>query len=232
MERRKEWNRPTPEPWALPTEIWRESIERLQRCGNILGKVEHGEISQINDFITYNLDIRSFATDVIGRTTNPHLVRHFYKALQEVTILDPTCGSGAFLFAAMNILEPLYEVCIDRMQDFHAQNNKLFKDELDEIEHKYRSNIQYFIYKSIILRNLYGVDIMTEATEIAKLRLFLKMVAVVEANRRLPNLGLDPHRQEAVIALLNAMDKEPDLSPITQRSVMINAITRMYEVTA
>jgi hypothetical protein len=33
---------------------------------------------------------------------------------------------------------------------------------------------------------------MTEATEIAKLRLFLKMVAVVEANRRLPNLGLDP----------------------------------------
>lgn len=192
LERRKEWNRPTPEPWALPTEIWRESIERLQRCGNILGKVEHGEISQINDFITYNLDIRSFATDVIGRTTNPHLVRHFYKALQEVTILDPTCGSGAFLFAAMNILEPLYEVCIDRMQDFHAQNNKLFKDELDEIEHKYRSNIQYFIYKSIILRNLYGVDIMTEATEIAKLRLFLKMVAVVEANRRLPNLGLDP----------------------------------------
>ena len=192
LERRKEWNRPTPEPWALPTEIWRESIERLQRCGNILGKIEHGEITQINDFITYNLDIRSFATDVIGGTTNPHLVRHFYKALQEVTILDPTCGSGAFLFAAMNILEPLYEVCIDRMQEFNAQNPHLFKDELDEIEHKYRSNIQYFIYKSIILRNLYGVDIMTEATEIAKLRLFLKMVAVVEANRRMPNLGLDP----------------------------------------
>jgi len=192
LDRRSEWNKPTPEPWALPTEIWRESIERLQRCGNILGKIEHGEITQINDFITYNLDIRSFATDVVGRTDNPHLVRHFYKALQEVTILDPTCGSGAFLFAAMNILEPLYEVCIDRMQDFHAQNDHLFKNELDEIEHKYRSNIQYFIYKSIILRNLYGVDIMTEATEIAKLRLFLKMVAVVEANRRLPNLGLDP----------------------------------------
>ncbi|MNG97072.1 hypothetical protein D3C79_561670 [compost metagenome] len=43
---------------------------------------------------------------------------------------------------------------------------------------------------------------------------------------------LDPHRQEAVIALLNALHKEPDLSPITQRSVMINTITRMYEVVA
>lgn len=192
LERRSEWNKPTPEPWALPTEIWRETIERLQRCGNILDKIKKGVICQINDFITYNLDIRNFAADLIGKTQNPHIVRHFYKALQEITILDPTCGSGAFLFAAMNILEPLYEVCIDRMQEFHEQNALLFKDELEEIEHKYRSNIQYFIFKSIILRNLYGVDIMTEATEIAKLRLFLKMVAVVEVNRRLPNLGLDP----------------------------------------
>ena len=47
-------------------------------------------------------------------------------------------------------------------------------------------------YKSIILRNLYGVDIMVEATEIAKLRLFLKMVAVVEVDKRKDNLGLDP----------------------------------------
>jgi len=49
-----------------------------------------------------------------------------------------------------------------------------FKEELAEIDNKYRSNIQYFIYKSIILRNLYGVDIMHEATEIARLRLFSK----------------------------------------------------------
>lgn len=192
LERRADWNRPTPEPYALPTEIWRETIDRLQRCESILDKIRKGEITEINDFITYNLDIRGFAQELLSRTANHKLVGHFYKALQHVTILDPTCGSGAFLFAAMNILEPLYEVCIDRMQEFNAQNPHLFKEELAEIQHKYRSNIQYFIYKSIILRNLYGVDIMQEATEIAKLRLFLKMVAVVEANRRLPNLGLDP----------------------------------------
>lgn len=192
LERRKEWNRPTTEPWALPTEIWRETIERLQRCEHILHKISAGELMQINDFITYNLDIRLFVQDILTNTPNHKLVAHFYHALQQVTILDPTCGSGAFLFAAMNILEPLYEVCIERMQEFHEQNNKLFVPELEEISHKYRSNIQYFIFKSIILRNLYGVDIMQEATEIAKLRLFLKMVAVVEIDRRAPNLGLDP----------------------------------------
>ena len=190
-ELRSEWNTRTPEPWGLPNEIWRETIERLQRCDDILGKIQKGEITSINDFITYNLDIRSFAADLLAKADN-RFVGWFYHALQEVTVLDPTCGSGAFLFAAMNILEPLYEICIYRMQEFNQDNSNFFKKELAEITDKYRSNIQYFIFKSIILRNLYGVDIMVEATEIAKLRLFLKMVAVVDVDRRAPNLGLDP----------------------------------------
>lgn len=192
LERRSAWNTKTAEKFALPTEIWRETIERLQRCESILNKIQNGEITHINDFITYNLDIRSFVYDLLHNTDDHLFVLHFYKALQNVTILDPTCGSGAFLFAAMNILEPLYEVCIERMQEFNVQNPLWFKAELEEISNKYRSNIQYFIFKSIILRNLYGVDIMVEATEIAKLRLFLKMVAVVEVDKRADNLGLDP----------------------------------------
>ncbi len=192
LERRKHWNNRTPEKFALPTEIWRETIERLQRYESVKAKIEHGEIRNINDFITYNLDIRSFVYDLLNTTDDPQLIKRFYAELQKITILDPTCGSGAFLFAALNILEPLYEVCITRMQEFHQQNPELFGIELDEIKHQYRSNIQYFIYKSIILRNLYGVDIMVEATEIAKLRLFLKMVAVVDVDKRDKNLGLDP----------------------------------------
>ncbi len=41
-------------------------------------------------------------------------------------------------------------------------------------------NRRYFMLKSIIINNLYGVDIMEEATEICKLRLFLKLVAQIE----------------------------------------------------
>ncbi len=192
LERRAHWNERTLLALALPTEIWRETIDRLQRYQSIKAKIEKGEIKAINDFITYNLDIRQFVADYLAHTQNHLFIEYFYNALQQVTILDPTCGSGAFLFAALNILEPLYEVCINRMQEFNEQNPHLFTRQLQEIAHKYRSNIQYFIYKSIILRNLYGVDIMVEATEIAKLRLFLKMVAVVEVDKRDPNLGLDP----------------------------------------
>ena len=192
LERRSDWNTKTSELFALPTEIWRETIERLQRCDSILSKIQNGEITHINDFITYNLDIRSFVYDLLHSTDDHLFILNFCSVLQTVTILDPTCGSGAFLFAAMNILEPLYEVCIERMQEFNEKEPDLFKNELEEISNRYRSNIQYYIYKSIILRNLYGVDIMVEATEIAKLRLFLKMVAVVEVDKRADNLGLDP----------------------------------------
>ena len=192
LERRSRWNERTLDKWALPTEIWRETVERLQRYQTILAKIESGEIHKANDFITYNLDIRQFVQDFLAQTDDHLFVLHFYHALQRITILDPTCGSGAFLFAALNILEPLYETCIDRMQAWAAENPNLFKDELQELNVKYRSNQRYFIYKSIILRNLYGVDIMVEATEIAKLRLFLKMVAVVDVNPRDSNLGIEP----------------------------------------
>lgn len=203
LERRNRWNEKTHEEFALPTEIWRETIERLQRCDSLLSWIKgdsnlsplggaEGGSPTINDFITYNLDIRQFVEDLIRQTQDHLFVGHFYHALQNVTILDPTCGSGAFLFAALNILEPLYEACLDRMEEFHRKNPNLFVRELEEINAKYSSNRQYFIYKSIILRNLYGVDIMVEATEIAKLRLFLKMVAVVEVDKRKDNLGLDP----------------------------------------
>ena len=192
LERRSQWNKKTPEAFALPTEIWRETIERLQRYESIKSKIEKGEITEINDFITYNLDIRQFVQDLLAQTDDHLFVKHFYAQLRKVTILDPTCGSGAFLFAALNILEPLYEVCIDKMESWNNDNPNLFNPELEEINGKYRSNIRYFIYKNIILRNLYGVDIMVEATEIAKLRLFLKMVAVVDVVPRDPNLGLDP----------------------------------------
>jgi len=52
--------------------------------------------------------------------------------------------------------------------------------------------LQYFIYKSIILNNLFGVDIMNEAVEIAKLRLFLKLVSTADVDYKQDNYGLEP----------------------------------------
>lgn len=201
VSQRSGWNRLADAEYGLPTEIWREHVARRQRCLEVREKLRNGEIYDINDLITYNLDIRQFAQDVIDTAEGPELLRAFYKAITTVSVLDPTCGSGAFLFAALNILQPLYDACLERMQGFvddldraeekpHSEKFKDFRETLAQVAK--HPNRNYFIYKSIILNNLYGVDIMEEATEICKLRLFLKLVSQVEVNASAQNMGLEP----------------------------------------
>jgi hypothetical protein len=192
VSKRSNWNRPADVEFALPTETWREHVARRTRCLEVRTKLSVGEIQSLNDLVTYNLDLRQFAQDVIETCEGPDLLRALYKSIEEVSVLDPTCGSGAFLFAALNILEPLYEACLERMEVFVEEIDKStekhhpekFSDFRRVLEHandrKKHPSRRYFILKSIVLRNLYGVDIMAEAVEICKLRLFLKLVAQVE----------------------------------------------------
>ena len=158
-------------------------------------------VSSINDFITLNLDLRQFAQDVISNCEGPDLLMAFWQAITGITILDPTGGSGAFIFAALNILEPLYEACLDRMEAFRAEwdaaggksrpnYHKKFTAVLARVDA--HPNRRYFVLKSIILNNLYAVDIMAEAVEICKLRLFLKLAAQVKPNPAADNLGIEP----------------------------------------
>lgn len=192
VSKRGGWNRPADEPFALPTETWREHVARRTRCLEVRAKLAAGEIHNINDLITYNLYLRQFAQDVIETCEGPELLRAIYQSITEVSVLDPTCGSGAFLFAALNILEPLYEACLERMEVFveeldksgekhHPEKFSDFRKVLEQAnDRKKHPSRRYFILKSIVLNNLYGVDIMAEAVEICKLRLFLKLVAQVE----------------------------------------------------
>ncbi|MGT2465048.1 DNA methyltransferase [Mesorhizobium atlanticum] len=186
---RIQWNQKASVEFALPTETWREVVARRARYAEIQAKLAAGAVGEINDLITLNLDILQFAQDVIGRSEGSELVRAFWKAITSVTVLDPTCGSGAFLFAALKILEPLYDTCLSRMEVFVRDHERAsgkvedrprgFRAELEKVE-KHPNN-RYFILKSIILNNLFGVDIMEEAGEICKLRLFLKLAAQVRS---------------------------------------------------
>ncbi len=144
----------------LPTETEREYNERRQRFEQIKADFTAGRITTINDLVTYNLDIIVFTEDWLRQLDDPSTVGYFYfDCLTKITILDPTCGSGAFLFAAMNILEPLYELILDKMRRFADPVRHLaFVDELKRADS--HPNRRYFVYKSIIVNNLYGIDLM------------------------------------------------------------------------
>ena len=197
VSKRGEWNNAAPPEYALPTETWREHVARRQRYEEVRGKLAAGEVASINDLVTYNLDIERFAQDAINHSEGPELVRAFWKAIRSISILDPTVGSGAFLFAALNVLEPLYNACVDAMRGLlddleHSQRKhrpeKLsdFRKVLEQIEQ--HPGERYFVLKSIVIDNLYGVDIMEEAVEICKLRLFLKLVAQLKTYNQIEPL--------------------------------------------
>ncbi len=201
VTKRDGWNKAASEKYALPTETWREVVARRTRYEDLYRKLVSTEVLEVNDLITHNLDIEQFTQDLVEGTEGPELLRAFWKALRSITILDPTCGSGAFLFAALNILEPLYEACLDRMRVFITELDQSgekhrpekfsdFRDVLNLVDQ--HQNERYFILKSIIVNNLYGVDIMEEAVEICKLRLFLKLIAQVDQAKDVePLLDID-----------------------------------------
>ncbi|MEG4272732.1 MULTISPECIES: Eco57I restriction-modification methylase domain-containing protein [unclassified Microcoleus] len=121
--------------------------------------------------------------------------------LPNLTLLDPACGSGAFLVAAMKTLIYIYSTIIGTskfLTDHHLN------DLLKTIE-KEHTSLNYYIKKKIISDNLYGVDIMPEAVEIAKLRLFLALVSAahdVSELEPLPNIDFNIMSGNSLIGLI------------------------------
>ena len=234
LSKRGRWNEPAAEKYALRTETWRAHVARRERYEEVWLKLVDGEVQRIDDLITLNLDIRQFAQDVILDCEGPEQLRAFWKAIRKISVLDPACGSGAFLFAALNVLEPLYEACLERMEAFveeldhsDAKHSPArfsdFRDCLDEVAR--HLNRRYFILKSIIIGNLYGVDIMEEAVEICKLRLFLKLAAQVSGVAELeplPDIDFNIRAGNTLVGFttLDAVRQAMTVTPDGQRRTL------------
>jgi type I restriction-modification system DNA methylase subunit len=83
--------------------------------------------------------------------------RDYQHVLRTTRIVDPACGSGAFLVAAFDFLHDEYTRVNNVLADLTGGSYDVF--DLD---------------KEILNRNLYGVDVNAESIEITKLSLWLK----------------------------------------------------------
>ncbi|HWA96943.1 MAG TPA: N-6 DNA methylase [Pirellulales bacterium] len=104
-------------------------------------------------------DPRVYRLDKLTKPARAGLVR-FWEAWQDqlttIRLLDPACGSGAFLIEAFDQLHATYERSNDRLLELRGHKS-LF--DLD---------------KRILEHNLYGVDLNEEAIEICRLSLWIK----------------------------------------------------------
>lgn len=104
---------------------------------------------QLADLIADNRDLRTLTLDWLA-SASTRQVRDLLARLETLTVLDPTCGTGALLLAALRVLTWLRRACLARLD---------------------RSGEQV---GDIVARNLFGVDLLPEAVELCRARLQLE----------------------------------------------------------
>jgi hypothetical protein len=176
-------------------ETWHDVLERKNRYNTLLSLISTGVINKIPQLLEHNIDMPSLVYDYLNETSDYGFIYAFYSVIKDFTILDSSCGSGAFLLAALNLMEPLYEGCLSKLEylSTHTDRNSVFAYAESEVQsYSKEDNKTFWILKRILLNNIYGVDIIAEAVETAKLRLFLKLMAAVEPDYTKENMGIEP----------------------------------------
>lgn len=92
--------------------------------------------------------------------------------LGTIKILDPACGSGAFLNQAHSFLQQQYKIRTEEKINATKSSKRGGQEfvKLNLFEHQNMAEVD----RSILLNNIYGVDLNSESTEITKLALWLK----------------------------------------------------------
>jgi len=88
------------------------------------------------------------------------------KEISKIKIADPACDSGSFLIGA-------YQFLLDWHKDFYTQNGKQSKGNKDNPLTP-TGELTTAEKKRILLNNIYGVDLDSNAVEVTKLSLLLK----------------------------------------------------------
>ena len=153
-------------------------------------------------------------SDLLARMDTRTALKLVTEVLPSITVLDPAVGSGAFLVAALKCLINVYYAVVGRAELGASAELQAW---LRHIQASHPS-VGYYIKRRIVTDNLYGVDIMEEATEIAKLRLFLAMVSSVrevEDLEPLPNIDFNILAGNSLVGLMRVDEHEFDAKHVT-----------------
>ena len=150
--------------------------------GYLAGKVEG--LSEEN--------IAQFVDDRDPSAVHIHLASQVAIALNEVTVVDPACGSGAYLLGMMQELVELQTILFTAARTEESQ---------------------YALKRNIISRNLYGADKDEFAVNIAMLRLWLSLAIEYEGEtpEPLPNPEFKVVHGDSLICLSPSGENYGDL---------------------
>ena len=143
--------------------IFEQSLSDLEQIKNELDGIQEDKKNskRKKDGIFYTPE---YITHYIVEETIGKYLEENPDKLETIKILDPACGSGAFLNQAHSFLLKQRQIQVEEnIKNNDKSQLNLFKH-TNQVEHD----------RSILLNNLFGVDLNKESVEITKLALWLK----------------------------------------------------------
>lgn len=174
---------------VLPSDILGQIYERflgreIQITGNRVVIDEKPEIRKSGGVFYTPSYIVDYIVDAV---LEPILKGKSVEAAKVLRIVDPACGSGSFLISAYQKLLDWYQEKYSQFKRPGDRNRYL----LTGIDGKTRLRLD--VRKRILLDNIFGVDIDSQAVEVTKLSLLLKVIegelqTAFSVERLLPDL--------------------------------------------
>jgi len=157
-----------------------------------------------NTIIPYLLDKLDNKYKVFEDLIESKNKQDYKKALEildEIKVLDPACGSGAFLIKASEVIYFLKRRLLHELKEKHNF---------------------YDLKLDLITENIYGVDILSGAIEISKLRLWLWLISDFEESKNeikaLPNIEYNLKVGNSLIGWLDEkLTQLPTNTPLTEK---------------
>jgi len=134
--------------------------------------------------------------------------------ISEIKIIDPACGSGAFLMGVLNKLvyvlgkidpenkywksiqlEKLENEIQEKLKKPEKEREERLKTIKEELEEIFNENLFYPDYarKLYLIENcIFGVDIQQIATQLSKLRFFISLIIDQKVDKNKENFGIIP----------------------------------------
>lgn len=152
--------------------------------------------------------------------------------LDELKILDPACGSGAFpmgllnkIVFALNKLDPESKKWLELILD-KIPNTSIRKEVKAKLE---KENWNYIRKLGIIQDTIYGVDILPFAIQISKLRFYISLIVDQNVDIKKENKGIIPlPNLEFKLVCANSLIPLPDEN--TQGNMFLDNTANIQEL--
>lgn len=141
--------------------------------------------------IEYLLDFKEYDENIFSDNEKDEVIA----AIDEIRVLDPACGSGAFpigmlqkIVIILQKIDPTSKKWLDK-QIANVNDQSIKSAIIKQLSGK---KANYIHKKGILSKSIFGVDIQKVAVEISRLRCFLTLIVDEEIDEKQKNMNIEP----------------------------------------